>query len=125
MKLDNFSVLKTILNSIEKIKGTNINIINLTKIENILFDYIVICSASSSIQVSSIVSSVKEKIIGENLLNIEGLNNSQWVLMDYDTILVNIFQKSIRKYYDLETLWLKRLLKKRVDDLKFNGELFF
>ncbi|AGC66901.1 iojap-like protein [Candidatus Uzinura diaspidicola str. ASNER] len=114
MKLDNYSVLKAILNSIEKIKGTNIKIINLTKIENILFDYILICSASSSIQVSSIVSSVKEKIIGEKPFHIEGLINAQWVLMDYDNILVNIFQKSIRKYYDLETLWLKRLLKKKM-----------
>lgn len=112
MKLDNYSVLKRIINSIEKIKGTNIKIINLTKIENILFDYILICSANSSIQVSSIVFSVKNKIIKP--IHIEGLINAQWVLMDYENILVNIFQESIRKYYDLETLWLKRLLKKKV-----------
>jgi len=112
LKLDNYSVLNRIINSIEKIKGTNIHIINLTKIENLFFDYIVICSANSSIQVSSIVSSVKEKIIGEKPLHIEGLINAQWVLIDYDNILINIFQKHIRKYYNLETLWLKRLLKK-------------
>lgn len=112
MKLDNYSVLIKILNSIEKIKGTNIHIINLTTIENILFDYIVICSANSSIQVTSIVFSVKKKIIKP--FHIEGLINAQWVLMDYENILVNIFQESIRKYYDLETLWLKRLLKKKV-----------
>lgn len=110
MKLDNYSVLKRILNSIEKIKGTNIHVINLTKIKNILFDFIVICSANSSIQVSSIVFSVKKKIIKP--IHIEGLINSQWVLMDYENILVNLFQDSIRKYYDLESLWLKRLLKK-------------
>lgn len=117
MNLDNFCVLKIILNSIEQIKGTNINIINLTNIENILFEYIVICSANSSIQVCSIVSSVKDKIwkdIREKPLHIEGLINAKWVLMDYDTIIVNIFQKSIRKFYNIEKLWLKRLLKRRL-----------
>lgn len=117
MNLDNFYVLKILLSSIEQIKGTNINIINLTRIENILFDYIVICSANSSIQVSSIVSSIKEKIlknIGEKPLHIEGIINSQWVLMDYNTIIINIFQKSIRKFYNIEPLWLKSLIKNKV-----------
>lgn len=117
MNINNFYVLKIILNSIEQIKGTNINIINITKIENILFEYIVICSANSSIQITSIVGSIKDqiwKIIGEKPLHIEGLINAKWVLMDYNTILVNIFQKSIRKYYDIETLWLKRLIKRKL-----------
>ncbi len=116
LKLDHSSVLNRIIHSIEKIKGTNIHILNLTKIENICFDYIVICSANSSIQVSSIVSSVKEKIIEEKPIHIEGLINAQWVLIDYNFIIVNIFQESIRKYYDLESLWLKRLLKKKVPE---------
>lgn len=117
MNLKKYYFINIILNSIEQIKGTNIKIINLTKIENILFDYIVICSANSSIQVSSIVSLVKEKIfniIGKKPSLIEGIINAQWVLMDYDTILVNIFQKSIRKYYDIETLWLTRLIKNKM-----------
>lgn len=117
MNLKKFYILKIILNSIEQIKGTNIKIINLTKRENIFFDHIVICSASSSIQVSSIVSLVKEKIfniLGEKPIHIEGFINAQWVLMDYNTILVNIFQKSIRIFYSIETLWLKRLLKKKL-----------
>lgn len=109
--------IKIILNSIEQIKGTNIKIINLTKIENIFFDHFVICSANSSIQVSSIVSLVKENlfnIIGEKPIKIEGIINAQWVLMDYNNFIVNIFKKSIRKYYDIEKLWLKRLLKKKL-----------
>lgn len=117
MNLKKFYIIQIILNSIEQIKGTNIKIINLTKIENLFFDQIVICSASSSIQVSSIVRLVKEKIfniIGEKPIQIEGFINAQWVLMDYNTILVNIFKKSIRKFYDLEPLWLKRLLKNKL-----------
>lgn len=112
MIIENNYALDLILKSIEQIKGTNINIINLTKIKNILFDYIVICSANSSIQVSSIVNSVKNKIwkiLGEKPLHIEGLINAKWVLIDYNTIIVNVFQKSIRKFYDIETFWLKRL----------------
>jgi ribosome-associated protein len=113
LNLKKFYIIKIILNSLEQIKGTNIKIINLTKIENILFDHLIICSASSSIQVSSIVSLVKEKIfniIGEKPIHIEGFINDKWVLMDYNNILVNIFQKSIRLFYDIETFWLKRLL---------------
>lgn len=117
MNLDNFYVIKIILNSIEQIKGTNITIINNSNIENILFDYIVICSANSSIQVISIVNLVKDKIlkiIGEKPFYIEGIINAKWALMDYNNILINIFQKSIRKFYDIETLWLKRLLKRKL-----------
>lgn len=110
MNLENNNIIYIIINYLEQIKGTDINIINLTKVENIIFDYIVICSASSSIQVSSIGRSVKEKI-WKKPIHIEGLINAQWVLMDYDTILVNIFKNSIRKYYDIETLWMKMLLK--------------
>lgn len=117
MNFKNKFILKIILNSIEQIKGTNIKIINLSKRENLFFDHIVYCSASTSVQVSSIVSLVKEKIfylIGEKPIHIEGFINAQWVLMDYNTIIVNIFQKSIRMFYDIETLWLKRLLKKKI-----------
>lgn len=118
MNLNAFYVLKIMLNSIEQIKGTNIIIINLLNRDNILFDYIVNCSANSSTQVSSIVSLIKETIfnfIGKKPTNIEGYINAQWVLMDYDTILVNIFQKSIRKFYNLEYLWLKRLFKSSLE----------
>lgn len=102
------------LNSIEQIKGTNIIIVNLLNRDSILFDYIVICSANSSTQVSSIASLVKDSIfnrIGEKPIHIEGFIKAQWVLMDYDSILLNIFQKSIRKFYDIESLWLKKLIK--------------
>ncbi len=69
-----------------------------------LADYFVVCSAESARQVRAIAEAV-DGAMGESPLGIEGLEASQWVLMDYNDVILHIFRKETREFYDLERLW--------------------
>jgi ribosome-associated protein len=105
---DTTSLLNEIIKGIEDMKGEDINKIDLRKIENSPCAYFVLCSGNSNTQVSSIVSSVNKsvsKILKEKPLHIEGLQIAEWVLIDYVNIVVHVFQKKTRKFYNIEELW--------------------
>ena len=96
------------IDGIEDVKGQNITILDLRDIENTVCDYFIICEGTSNTQVNAIVNSVQKKVsknIKEKPWHIEGSENAEWVLMDYIDVVVHIFQKHIRQYYDLENLW--------------------
>ncbi len=96
------------IDGIEDVKGQNITILDLRDIENTVCDYFIICEGTSNTQVNAIVNSVQKKVsknIKEKPWHIEGNENAEWVLMDYVDVVVHIFQKHIRQYYDIENLW--------------------
>lgn len=97
-----------ILAGIEDVKGQNTNILDLREIENTVCDYFIVCEGTSNTQVSAIVNSIQKKVskeLKDKPWHIEGLDNAEWVLMDYVNIVVHVFQKHIREYYDIESLW--------------------
>ncbi|WP_127845125.1 ribosome silencing factor [Psychroflexus aestuariivivens] len=97
-----------IIQGIEDVKGDNIDIIDLRELENTVCDYFVVCSGNSNTQVNAIESSVRKavsKALKDKPWHVEGLENSEWVLMDYVDVVVHIFQKKTREYYDIESLW--------------------
>jgi len=101
-------LITTILNGIEDVKGHNINILDLREIENTVCDYFIICEGTSNTQVNAIVNSVQKKVSKETKdkpWHIEGSENAEWILMDYVDVVVHVFQKHIREYYDIESLW--------------------
>lgn len=101
-------LLTLIIKGIEDVKGNDISILDLREIENTVCDYFVICTGGSNTQVKAISGSVQKvvsKEIHEKPWHIEGEEVSEWVLMDYVSIVVHIFQKHIREYYDIESLW--------------------
>ena len=101
-------LIATILEGIEDVKGQRINILDLREIENTVCDYFIICEGTSNTQVNAIVSSIQKKVskaIKDNPWHIEGSENAEWVLMDYVNVVVHVFQKHIREYYDIESLW--------------------
>jgi ribosome-associated protein len=101
-------LITNIIKSIEDIKGEEIILLDMKKIDNSPCDYFIICEGSSNIQVNAIVSKIKKnvsKLLSEKPLHIEGLENSKWVLIDYVNVVVHVFQKEIRKFYDIESLW--------------------
>ena len=108
-KTENTDVLLTnIIKGIEEVKGNDIDILDLREIDTAVCDYFVICSGSSNTQVNAIVNSV-QKLVSKELKDkpwhIEGSDNAEWVLMDYVSIVVHVFQKQIREYYNIEGLW--------------------
>jgi len=101
-------LISVILSGIEDVKGKEINILDLREIENTVCDYFIICEGTSNTQVSAIVNSIQKKVskeIKDKPWHIEGLDNAEWVLMDYVNVVVHVFQKHIREYYDIESLW--------------------
>jgi len=101
-------LIAVILNGIEDVKGQNINILDLREIENTVCDYFIICEGTSNTQVNAIVNSIQKKVSKETKdkpWHIEGSDNAEWVLMDYVNVVVHVFQKHIREYYDIESLW--------------------
>jgi len=101
-------LITIILNGIEDVKGQHINILDLRKLENTVCDYFIICEGTSNTQVNAIVNSIYKKVSKETKdkpWHIEGNENAEWVLMDYVNVVVHVFQKHIREYYDIESLW--------------------
>ncbi|QNJ96829.1 ribosome silencing factor [Constantimarinum furrinae] len=97
-----------IIAGIEEVKGQNIEILDLRDIENTVCDYFIICDGTSNTQVNAIVNSVQKlvsKSLKEKPWHIEGSDNAEWVLMDYVHVVVHVFQKQIREFYDIEGLW--------------------
>ena len=88
-------------------KATEIKIINVSKLTS-LTDYFIICSSDSEPKTKAIMNHIKDKIHEKyNIkpLHLEGIENFEWVLLDYVNIVVNIFNKEKREYYNIERLW--------------------
>lgn len=101
-------LITTIIEGIEEVKGNGIDILDLRDIENMVCDYFVICNGTSNTQVAAIVNSIQKTVskkLKDKPWHVEGLQNSEWVLMDYVNVVVHVFQKHIREYYDIESLW--------------------
>ncbi len=99
---------KLILEAVFEKKGHQIVSIDLTEVENSICDCFIICHGESSTQVGAIVESIEKKLKEEAKIrahHVEGLQNSQWVLLDYFDILVHVFQEEYRSFYKLEELW--------------------
>ena len=101
-------LLDEIVHGIENVKGEDIQVLDLTEIDNTPCDYFVICSGNSNTQVSAIVGSVQKnvsKLLKEKPFHTEGSDVAEWVLIDYVNVVVHVFQKQIREYYNIEELW--------------------
>lgn len=102
------SLISNIVYGIENVKGLDVSILDLRDIENTVCRYFVVCTGSSNTHVSAIVSAIKKTVskeLKEKPFHTEGNENSEWVLIDYINVVVHVFQKQIREYYNIEELW--------------------
>ena len=101
-------LVDSVVKGIFEKNGHNVLKIDLRKLENRITDYFVICHGTSGTHVDSISYSVEDvvrKATGEKPLHREGLENCFWVLIDYGSVIVHVFQEEYRKFYSLESLW--------------------
>lgn len=97
-----------IISGIEDVKGQDIDILDLREIENTVCDYFIICSGTSRTHVNAIAGSVEKTVskkLKEKPWHVEGSMNSEWILIDYVNVVVHVFQKHTREFYDIEGLW--------------------
>lgn len=102
----NSKLFKTIINAIRDKKGEAIISLDLRKIDEAVSDFFILCEAQSSVQVKAIADHIQELVkeeCEESVFHTE--KGDEWTLVDYVNIVVHIFQRDHRKFYDLESLW--------------------
>ena len=112
-------LVKTITEAIQEKKGSRIVVADLSRIEGTICRYFIICQGNSPTQVEAITESVGDlcrERMKEKPAHVVGLENAQWVAMDYGDVLVHIFVPDVREYYDLEHLWEDAELTMIADD---------
>ena len=91
----------------ESKKATDIKVLDLTGITSFA-DYFVICTGANPRQITAIADSVEETLrteFGERPHLTEGVEKSQWILLDYFNFVVHVFSREYRDFYALERLW--------------------
>ena len=101
-------LVDSIVEGIQDIKGKDIVVLDLTELPHSVTDFFIICSGDSNTQVDGISNSLVRKTreeLSEKPWHKEGLNNSEWILLDYVNVVVHIFYRDVRDFYNLEDLW--------------------
>lgn len=100
------TILKEIYAAIDDRKGEDIRILDISEV-SVMADYFVIASGNNKNQVQAIADNVNEAMIKNkvDLKATEGYNTAGWILMDYGDVIVHIFSKEERLFYDLERIW--------------------
>lgn len=101
-------LIETIVEGIQEKKGKKITTVDISDIESAAASYFVICEGQSTTQVAAIADSVREYVqqhTGIKPFGYDGYQNSQWIIIDYGSILAHIFLPEYRNYYKLEQLW--------------------
>lgn len=99
-------MIENAVSGLEDKKGEDIKIIDISEVSPIS-DYFVLASGSNRNQVQAMADSVVEKMhkAGFSLKQIEGYDSANWILMDFVDIVVHVFDRESRNFYDLERIW--------------------
>ena len=100
------ALAKTACHALSEKKAEDIRVIEISEI-SVLADYFIIASGSNQNQIQAMVDAVDEELAkaGHHARQVEGNHNSSWILMDYGDIIVHIFSREDRLFYDLERIW--------------------
>lgn len=101
-------IVERIIEGIKEKKGKEIVCIDLSAVENSISPYFIICHGDSNTQVNAIAQGIEknmEEKLNERVYRKQGVENAQWILLDYVDVVVHIFQKEYRDFYNLEGLW--------------------
>jgi ribosome-associated protein len=99
-------MVKTAYAALSDKKGEDISIIDIRNV-SVLADYFIIASGSNANQVQAMVDNVEEELgkKGYTSKQVEGYQTANWILMDYKDIIVHVFDRENRLFYDLERIW--------------------
>jgi len=98
--------IELIIKAIEEKKGKNITVIKLNT-ENRVFDFVVLATGSSNRNIQAITDEVERELKESGVIKIsgEGYQEANWVLLDFADIVVHVFERETREFYDLENLF--------------------
>lgn len=101
-------LVDAVVEGIQEKKGTNIAVLDLTELDHSVCEYFIICDGDSNTHVDAVAGSVEDivrKMTTERPYHSEGFENAEWILLDYVDVVVHVFQRSMRSFYNLEGLW--------------------
>jgi len=97
---------KIAYNALDEKKAEDIKVIDITEV-SVMSDYFVIASAGSMTQMNALADNVEEKLhkAGYGMQRKEGNQSSTWLLLDFGDVVIHIFNREDRLFYDLERIW--------------------
>lgn len=100
------NMVKLAIQAIEDKKGEDIRVIDIRQV-SVLADYFIIASGSNTNQVQAMTDNVTETLgkAGYECRQVEGYQSANWILMDYGDVIVHLFCREDRLFYDLERIW--------------------
>lgn len=98
---------KAAIAGLEEKKGNDVRIIDISNV-SVVADYFIIASGQNRNQVQAMADEVEEQLekIGVSPRQIEGYQTANWILMDFNDVIVHIFNEEDRLFYNLEKIWL-------------------
>jgi len=102
------NLVEAVVEALQEKKGRRIITMDLSKLENSICQYFVICQGKTPTQVSALYDSVWERVserLHEKPMRAVGMREAQWIAMDYGTVMLHIFIPELREFYKLEHLW--------------------
>lgn len=106
--MENEQIVAAIVEGIQDKKGKGIVLVDMTQLPDAPCSHFVICQGDSAVQVNAIALSIRDYVrdtLRVKPFAIDGFENCQWVAMDYGQIIVHVFQRETREFYDIEHLW--------------------
>ena len=106
-------LVEIIVEALQDKKGKRVVTMDLSKLENSICQYFIICQGNTPTQVSALCDSVWDKVseqLDEKPMGAVGMRESQWIAMDYGSVMLHIFIPDLREFYNLENLWADAVL---------------
>lgn len=104
--MDSKEIAKLAITALEDKKAEDIKVIDISEV-SVIADYFIIANGTNRSQIQALSDNVEEKLgrAGIPLKQIEGYDNANWVLLDFHDVIIHIFDKENRLFYDLERIW--------------------
>jgi ribosome-associated protein len=106
--LNETELIDTVISAMRDKKAENIVHLNLDKLSKSVCSSFIVANATSTVQVRAIADNVEEEVfnkLNEKVWRRQGDENALWIILDYGSVVVHVFQTDCRKYYALEDLW--------------------
>jgi ribosome-associated protein len=101
-------IVRSAIEGVSDIKGENLVLLDLRGLDNAVCDFFIVAEAQSTTQVNAMADAVHKRVreeASDKPWHVEGSQQSEWILMDYVSTVVHLFQREARAFYDLEGLW--------------------
>lgn len=116
--MDSKKLVELITETLAARKGKDIDTIEVDNV-TLITDYFIICTGTSNTHIRALANEVDFELekVGVHPLRKEGYDTAEWILIDYGSVVLNIFNEEQREYYSLEKLWSDGIITRRPDDI--------